>query len=90
MLVWISDLGMKKGFPEITGNPICGAKGTPAVCWSSAVFPVCRNVGYQLGYLTWLFSCFFSTLPHVHERTNSIYLSRECPPPTGATGIIGR
>lgn len=27
MLVWISDLGMKKGFPEITGNPICGAKG---------------------------------------------------------------
>lgn len=23
MLVWISDLGMKKGFPEITGNPIC-------------------------------------------------------------------
>ncbi len=68
----------------------CGAKGTPAVCWSSAVFPVCRNVGYQLGYLTWLFSCFFSTLPHVHEKTNSIYLSRECPPPTGATGIIGR
>lgn len=60
MLVWISDLGMKKGFPEITGNPICGAKGTPAVCWNSAVFPVCRNVGYQLGYLTWLFSRFFS------------------------------
>ena len=27
MLVWISDLGMKKGFPEITGNPVCGAKG---------------------------------------------------------------
>ena len=27
MLVWISDLGMKKGFPEIIGNPICGAKG---------------------------------------------------------------
>ena len=27
MLVWISDSGMKKGFPEITGNPICGAKG---------------------------------------------------------------
>ena len=27
MLVWISDLGMKKGFPEINGNPICGAKG---------------------------------------------------------------
>ena len=27
MLVWISDLGMKKGFPEITGNPDCGAKG---------------------------------------------------------------
>lgn len=38
----------------------CGAKGTPAVCWNSAVFPVCRNVGYQLGYLTWLFSRFFS------------------------------
>ena len=24
---WILDLGMKKGFPEITGNPACGAKG---------------------------------------------------------------
>lgn len=60
MLVWISDSGMKKGFPEITGNPICGAKGTPAVCWYSAVFPVCRNVGYLVGYLTGLFSRFFS------------------------------
>jgi hypothetical protein len=27
MLVWISDFGMKKGFSEITGNPVCGAKG---------------------------------------------------------------
>lgn len=60
MLVWISDLGMKKGFPEITGNPICGAKGTPAVCWYSAVLSAFRNCGYQLGYLTWLFSRFFS------------------------------
>lgn len=24
---WILDLGMKKGFPEITGNPVRGAKG---------------------------------------------------------------
>ena len=27
MRVWILDLGMKKGFPEITGNPARGAKG---------------------------------------------------------------
>ncbi|WP_270203618.1 hypothetical protein, partial [Bifidobacterium pseudocatenulatum] len=54
-----------------------GAKGTPAVCWNSAVFPVCRNVGYQLGYLTWLFShfsitlvgvCLIPTFLHVFER----------------------
>lgn len=51
---------MKKGFPEIIGNPICGAKGTPAFCWYSAVFPVCRNVGYRLGYLTGFFSRFLS------------------------------
>lgn len=56
---WILDLGMKKGFPEITGNPACGAKGTPAVCWYSAVSSAFRNCGYQLGYLTWLFSRFF-------------------------------
>lgn len=55
MLVWISDLGMKKGFPEITGNPICGAKGTPAACWNSAIFSAFRNCGYLVGYLTGLF-----------------------------------
>ena len=27
MRVWILDFGMKKGFPEITGNPARGAKG---------------------------------------------------------------
>lgn len=60
MLVWISDLGMKKGFPEITGNPNRGAKGTPAVYWYSAVFSAFRNCGYLIGYLTWLFSPCFS------------------------------
>lgn len=55
MRVWILDLGMKKGFPEITGNPARGAKGTPAVCWNSAVLSVCRDVGYLRGYLTGLF-----------------------------------
>lgn len=60
MLVWISDLGMKKGFPEITGNPICGAKGIRLYRWNSAVLSAFRNVGYLVGYLTWLFSRFFS------------------------------
>lgn len=46
---------MKKGFPEIIGNPICGAKGIPAVCWYSAVSSAFRNVGYLVGYLTRLF-----------------------------------
>lgn len=49
---WILDLGMKKGFPEITGNPACGAKGTPAACWNSAIFSAFRNCGYLVGYLT--------------------------------------
>ena len=57
---WILDLGMKKGFPEITGNPARGAKGTPLVYWYSAVLSVCRNVGYLVGYLMGLFSRFFS------------------------------
>ena len=37
-----------------------GAKGTPAVCCYSAVLSVCRIAGYFAGYLTWLFSRFFS------------------------------
>ena len=56
MLVWILDLDMKKGLPEVTGNPACGAKGTPLVYWYSAVSSAFRIVGYLAGYLTWLFS----------------------------------
>ena len=55
MRVWILDFGMKKGFPEITGNPVRGAKGTPLVYWYSAVSSAFRIVGYLAGYLTWLF-----------------------------------
>lgn len=32
--------------------PICGAKGTPASCWNSAIFSAFRNCGYLVGYLT--------------------------------------
>lgn len=53
---WILDLGMKKGFPEVTGNPACGAKGIPAFCWYSAVSSAFRDVGYLAGYLTGCFS----------------------------------
>ena len=76
MLVWISDLGMKKGFPEITGNPICGAKGTPVVCWYSAVSSAFRNCGYLVGYLTWFFLASFQRCrTYTKGRILSIYLS---------------
>lgn len=54
-----------------------GAKGTPAVCWNSAVFPVCRNVGYLVGYLTGLFSLvFFRSRTHgVSRALSSPFLS---------------
>lgn len=70
---------MKKGFPEIIGNPICGAKGTPAVCWNSTILSVCRTVGYQLGYLTWLFSRFRSGHCHgVSRAVSTLHFYPRC------------
>lgn len=74
---WILDLGMKKGFPEVTGNPACGAKGIPLAYWYSAVSSAFRNVGYLVGYLTWLFSLvFFRSRTHgVSRALSSPFLS---------------
>ena len=64
----------QKGPPYGVALDNRGAKGTPAVCWSSAVFPVCRNVGYQLGYLTWLFLASFQRCrTYTKRRILSIY-----------------
>lgn len=47
---------MKKGLPDCSENPDCGAKGTPFVYWYSAVSSAFRDVGYLAGYLTGCFS----------------------------------
>ena len=55
MLVWISDLDMKKGFPEITGNPVCGAKGirTPDPLHAMEMPPTSSLSGMRSNHLSY-------------------------------------
>ena len=56
MLVWISDLGMKKGFPEINGNPICGAKGIRTPDLLNAIqtrYQLRHNPTAEIYYIVW-------------------------------------
>lgn len=86
---WILDLGMKKGFPEVTGNPACGAKGTPLVYWHSAVSSAFRNCGYQLGYLTWLFlASFIEVLKGELNDYHHIFPWESPPPVADPSGLM--
>ena len=67
----------QKGHPYGVALDNRGAKGTPVVCWYSAVSSAFRNCGYLVGYLTWFFSRFFSTLPHVHEKDEILSIYQE-------------
>lgn len=60
--------------PEGGAFLFCGAKGTPVVCWYSAVSSAFRNCGYLVGYLMWFFLASFQRCrTYTKGRILSIY-----------------